>query len=62
MPPHFDNTIHGIVGSDYVCSHCPSLQVRQMVQKDSRIKLVSEVLNGIKVWVSPCVIIRALLL
>ena len=27
-----------------------SNQVRQMIQKDSRIKLVNEVLNGIKVW------------
>ena len=26
------------------------LQVRQMEHKDSRIKLINEVLNGIKVW------------
>ena len=31
-------------------SHLLSDQVRQMIQKDSRIKLVNEVLNGIKVW------------
>ena len=30
-------------------SHLLSDQVRQMIQKDSRIKLVNEVLNGIKV-------------
>jgi hypothetical protein len=38
--------VNGVLGSQ-----ARKLQVKQMKEKDSRIKLVNEVLNGIKVWI-----------